>query len=125
MVSHLFAEEMGDKPYLQIEMDEHFSQVGVITRIEAFLNSIDHWRGKDERALPYALHPRGLNMGPARSGEACVLPQIGLFGQVTAAWLRGRGFDVSPMRHTAESFRLGQRELSSKECYSFTSLLGS
>ncbi len=55
-------------------MDEHFSQVGVITRIEAFLNSIDHWRGKDERALPYALHPRGLNMGPARSGETCVLP---------------------------------------------------
>lgn len=124
MVSHLFAEEMGDKPYLQIEMDEHFSQVGVITRIEAFLNSIDHWRGKDERALPYALHPRGLNMGPARSGETCVLPQIGPFGQVTAAWLRGRGFDVSPMRHTSESFRLGQRELSSKEYYSFTSLLG-
>ena len=124
MVSHLFAEEMGDKPYLQIEMDEHFSQVGVITRIEAFLNSIDHWWGKDERALPYALHPRGLNMGPARSGEACVLPQIGLFGQVAAAWLRGRGFDVSPMRHTSESFRLGQRELSSKEYYSFTSLLG-
>lgn len=124
MVSHLFAEEMGDKPYLQIEMDEHFSQVGVITRIEAFLNSIDHWRGKDERALPYALHPRGLNMGPARSGETCVLPQIGPFGQVTAAWLRGRGFDVAPIRHTPESFRLGQRELSSKEYYSFTSLLG-
>ncbi|MCR5288803.1 MAG: acyl-CoA dehydratase activase [Treponema sp.] len=42
MLSYLFKEEMGDKPYLQIEVDEHFSQVGVITRIEAFLNSLSH-----------------------------------------------------------------------------------
>ncbi len=40
MLSHLFKQEMGDKPYLQIEVDEHFSNVGVITRIEAFLNSL-------------------------------------------------------------------------------------
>ncbi|MCR5581916.1 MAG: acyl-CoA dehydratase activase [Pseudobutyrivibrio sp.] len=41
MISHLFKQEMGDKPYLQIEVDEHFSKVGVITRIEAFLNSLN------------------------------------------------------------------------------------
>ncbi len=40
MISHLFRQEMGDKPYLQIEVDEHYSKVGVITRIEAFLNSL-------------------------------------------------------------------------------------
>lgn len=33
---------MGDKPFLRIEFDEHYSKVGVITRIEAFLNSISH-----------------------------------------------------------------------------------
>lgn len=33
---------MGDKPFLQIEFDEHYSKVGVITRIEAFLNSTSH-----------------------------------------------------------------------------------
>ena len=27
---------------MQIEVDEHFSNVGVITRIEAFLNSLNH-----------------------------------------------------------------------------------
>ena len=31
MLSYLFKQEMGDKPYLQIEVDEHFSNVGVIT----------------------------------------------------------------------------------------------
>ena len=41
MLSYLFRKEMGDKPYLQIEVDEHFSPVGVITRIEAFLQSLE------------------------------------------------------------------------------------
>lgn len=42
MMNHLVGEVMGDKPMLQIEVDEHFSPIGVITRIEAFLNSLEH-----------------------------------------------------------------------------------
>ena len=34
LVNHMFREEMGDKPYLQIEVDEQYSAVGIITRIE-------------------------------------------------------------------------------------------
>ena len=49
MLSHLFKKEMGDKPYLQIEVDEHFSKVGVVTRIEAFLNSLSK---RNAKALP-------------------------------------------------------------------------
>ena len=41
MLSYLFRKEMGEKPYLHIEVDEHFSPVGVITRIEAFLQSLE------------------------------------------------------------------------------------
>ena len=47
MVDKLFAEEMGDKPYLAIECDEHFSRVGVITRVEAFLNALSHLSRED------------------------------------------------------------------------------
>lgn len=42
---------MGDKPYLKIEVDEHQSKVGVITRIEAFLNSLSHVENCTERAI--------------------------------------------------------------------------
>ena len=49
MLSYLFRKEMGDKPYLQIEVDEHFSPVGVITRIEAFLQSLE---GRPAQPLP-------------------------------------------------------------------------
>lgn len=41
MIAHLFQKEMGQKPFLHIEVDEHYSKVGVITRIEAFLNSLN------------------------------------------------------------------------------------
>ena len=42
MLQTLFRQEMASKPYLQIEVDEHFSPVGVITRIEAFLHSLEN-----------------------------------------------------------------------------------
>lgn len=54
MISHMFREIMGDKPYLSVEVDEHQSAVGVVTRIEAFLNSLKHVEnvkaGKDVEA---------------------------------------------------------------------------
>ena len=39
-LAHYFKEEMKGKPYLNIEVDEHFSSVGVLTRVEAFINSL-------------------------------------------------------------------------------------
>lgn len=38
--SHYFREEMKGKPYLHIEIDEHSSGVSIITRVEAFINSL-------------------------------------------------------------------------------------
>lgn len=65
MIAHLFASEMGDKPYLQVEVDEHYSKVGVVTRIEAFLNSIDNYtRSQAERSAREA-GPLVLGEGPA------------------------------------------------------------
>jgi len=40
ILSHYFREEMQGKPYLHLEIDEHSSGVGVITRLEAFINSL-------------------------------------------------------------------------------------
>ena len=40
VLSHFFREIMDGKPYLNIEVDEHSSGVGVITRLEAFVNSL-------------------------------------------------------------------------------------
>ncbi len=37
-----FKKEMGEKPFLHIEIDEHSADAGAITRCEAFLDSISH-----------------------------------------------------------------------------------
>lgn len=69
MLQHLVADEMGDKPYLQIEVDEHFSPVGVITRIEAFLNSLEH--------RPAARLPEGFEIRDVAHKKANILPSLG------------------------------------------------
>ena len=70
MLSHLFAEEMGTKPYLQIEVDEHFSKVGVITRVEAFLNALDHWDGAVEDVVPAPMSAVGAPTSAASAGAS-------------------------------------------------------
>jgi len=47
ILTHYFKKEMGSKPYLHIEVDEHSSKVGVITRVEAFINSIKNCEDND------------------------------------------------------------------------------
>ena len=40
-IQHFFDETMSNKPFLNIEIDEHSADAGVITRCEAFLDSIE------------------------------------------------------------------------------------
>jgi predicted CoA-substrate-specific enzyme activase len=44
-----FKDIMGDKPCLQLEIDEHSADAGVITRIEAFLESLKNYKPEDRR----------------------------------------------------------------------------
>ena len=39
-LSHFVHEEMAGKPYLELEIDEHSADAGMITRYEAFLDSL-------------------------------------------------------------------------------------
>jgi len=39
-----FKEKISPKPFLEIEIDEHSSDVGIITRLEAFLDSIENFQ---------------------------------------------------------------------------------
>ncbi len=39
-ITHFFRRNMSGKPYLQLELDEHSADAGMITRVEAFLDSL-------------------------------------------------------------------------------------
>ena len=124
MISHLFAEEMAGKPYLQIEMDEHYSKVGVETRVEAFLNAIEHYEAADLRGTPTSRHVVNLACEPLRKGELAGLPSFGPYGPLAAQWLRDQGIPVRELVPTPATLELGRKECTSKEYYSFASLLG-
>ena len=124
MISHLFAEEMGSKPYLAIEMDEHYSKVGVETRVEAFLNAIERYEASDLRGTPTSTRVVNTACEPVRADEVAGLPSFGPYGPLAAQWLRDQGISVRELVPTPETLELGRKETTSKEYYTFASLLG-
>lgn len=131
MLSYMFREEMGDKPYLQIEVDEHFSRVGVITRIEAFLNSLSH---RETAVLPdnfvlkdVVFHEEKLCMEiPDGDMETLYVPDFGLYTRYLCDYL-GKAYGV----HAAAmppidrlSLVVGRTETTTKEYLPFTAILG-
>lgn len=45
-ITHFFRKAMAGKPYLQLELDEHSADAGLITRCEAFVDSLRFYRFK-------------------------------------------------------------------------------
>ena len=129
MLSHLFKQEMGDKPYLQIEVDEHFSNVGVITRIEAFLNSLNH---RPVEVLPkdfvleqVEIPPCHLPAVPEKDFPLW-LPPLGEYTASLTGYFRAQGVDAHALPHlSAHALSLGRAETGAKEYLPFPALLGS
>ncbi|MCR4629484.1 MAG: acyl-CoA dehydratase activase [Clostridium sp.] len=132
MLSHMFREEMGEKPYLQIEVDEHYSSVGVITRIEAFLNSLSH---REARRLPESFDIRDVHFSrqhiaqlPGGNDDSPLyVPDLGLYSNYLCRYLQQayglRAEALPALSRTA--LAAGRAETTSKEYLPFTALLGS
>jgi predicted CoA-substrate-specific enzyme activase len=129
MLSHLFRQEMGEKPYLQIEVDEHFSKVGVITRIEAFLNSLSH---RPTQPLPAGFDLKAVSVRPAaldckpKEGKALYLPNLGWHTSYLAEYCKtALGVEAIPMAPVDQRIlALGRTATNSKEYLPFPALLG-
>ncbi len=120
MISHLFKEAMDGKPYLQIEVDEHFSKVGVITRIEAFLNSLE----SDEDKEKYADVPKVSMHQILERDKPAAIPGYGFYSKIFAKMLKADGYDVRILKADENALEMGRGETTSKEYFTFTMLLG-
>ncbi|MDO5135693.1 MAG: acyl-CoA dehydratase activase [Eubacteriales bacterium] len=130
VLSHAFRREMGDKPYLAVEIDEQTSAVGVVTRIEAFLRSV-HGRptcrlekGFDLKAVTVKPYP--VTTLREIAGERVYFPALGKYTEAIARYLRetysleGIPCDITDR----ETIRIGRSLTSSKEYITFTAMLG-
>ena len=131
--SHYFREIMGDKPYLQVEVDEHASPVGVITRLEAFLHSLSEEPRETNPPTPSKL-TEGMEHRPVKilsdlsllpRGGTLYLPQLYPYGELGKEALHSLGISAKLCPpSTAKSLDMGKEHILTNEYLSFSSLLG-
>ncbi|WP_147820714.1 acyl-CoA dehydratase activase [Salidesulfovibrio onnuriiensis] len=129
--AHYFKEIMGSKPYLTIEVDEHSSGVGVLTRVEAFVNSLG--KSKPQPAGPLEAYTDMPPEEPVRIAAEgfgplqgpVFLPRLYPYAHLACAALQAEGVDARLLEPTTEtSMALGRRHTVTNEYYSLAALLG-
>jgi predicted nucleotide-binding protein (sugar kinase/HSP70/actin superfamily) len=109
-----FKEELGDKPYLHIEIDEHSADAGAITRCEAFLDSIENRRDMpDEDAAV-----RRTTKMPSLGRRKMYIPPMSDHAFAVAAAFERCGLPAEVLPESdKETVDMGMKYASGKECY--------
>ena len=123
-----FKEEMGDKPFLHIEIDEHSADAGAITRCEAFLDSIEQQRSNNGNGKVY--YEKALTLNPASAlprfsatslaKRTIYLPSMCAHSFAIRAAFEACGINSEMLPDSdRESVDIGRRYVSGKECYPY------
>lgn len=116
-----FKQEMGTKPFLHIEIDEHSADAGAITRCEAFMDSVQnriaghpgHTESRDNTiTAPHLSHT-------LRHAERTIyLPRMSVHAFAVAAAFEHCGISAEVLPETDKTaIDLGKKFVSGKECY--------
>ncbi|MBI5099445.1 MAG: CoA protein activase [Nitrospirae bacterium] len=128
-IQHFFDGTMSNKPFLNIEIDEHSADAGVITRCEAFLDSIEgQSRGAEERKRESGKVRKSVSEEatsplprfPASSLKRRVvyIPMMSDHAFGLAAAFEACGLEAEVMKAPdVETVTIGRRFVSGKECY--------
>ncbi len=110
-----FKDIMGDKPCLQLEIDEHSADAGVVTRIEAFLESLKNYKQDIYRGARGNRREKTVKTDTGK--RTLYIPYMGDASKGMAACLRGYGqpAEVMPMADEAALMR-GRAYTTGKEC---------
>ncbi|MDA8088377.1 MAG: acyl-CoA dehydratase activase, partial [Nitrospiraceae bacterium] len=123
VLKYLKQELEGKKPYLHIEIDEHSADAGALTRLEAFLDSVEGWEKSRGRIQPAAeafrLSPHAPRKG-RHAGRTIFLPRMSdhAFALKAALEHSGARAEVLPPSDS-KTLEYGARFVSGKECYPY------
>ncbi|MGD9496834.1 MAG: acyl-CoA dehydratase activase [Armatimonadota bacterium] len=113
-IIQFFRERVGEKPTLIIEVDEHSADAGMITRCEAFLDSLDATRG---RQFAKGRHLRPLSID-SDSRRVMLIPNMSDHAYALAAAFQAQGMPAEVLPEPdAETLMWGRRYTSGKECF--------
>ena len=123
-ILHYVRDEMKGKPYLQLEVDEHSADAGMITRCEAFLDSLQgkHPMAKERKERPAVSI---IKAAPSKT-RTLYFPYMCDSAYILAAASRHCGIDsqVLPMQDAVD-LKLGREHTSSRECFPMICTTGS
>ena len=121
---HYVRDEMIGKPYLHLEVDEHSADAGVVTRLEAFLDSLD---GYLKVSGSHAVEPKYIhNTENKVEGRTLYIPYARDTVHAIAASSRLCGIkaEVLPMPGAYE-IEIARKLTNGQECFPFIATLGS
>jgi predicted CoA-substrate-specific enzyme activase len=128
-IQHFFDDTLSNKPYLHIEIDEHSADAGVITRCEAFLDSIGQQEKSEEAKKSASEEVRKRRSDKDTSalprfrtsalGKRIVyIPRMSDHVYGLAAAFENCGMQAEVMNvPDIETVKIGRRYVSGKECY--------
>ena len=105
---------MRGKPYLEIEIDEHSSDVGAITRLEAFLDSL---KNVTVEPAPVRLSPFRYRVTGNLKRKIYLPPMTDQAQAIVAAFQACGGEAEALPPSDEETLELGRQLTSGKECY--------
>jgi predicted nucleotide-binding protein (sugar kinase/HSP70/actin superfamily) len=124
---HFVKKEMKGKPFMHIEVDEHSADAGMITRIEAFLDSLKGWKinksietDKNETSVAVSIENSDL------SQRTIYFPYARDSVHAMSASTRSCGIpsEVLPMQNESD-IELARKYTNGQECFPFIATLGS
>jgi len=123
-LTHYVREEMKGKPYLHMEVDEHSADAGVVTRLEAFLDSLDGYLKVNGSRSPEPGYVH--NTVNKVDGRTIYFPYARDTVHALAASSRLCGIkaEVLPMPD-ANDIRIARKLTNGQECFPFIATLGS
>ncbi len=93
-VLHLVEDIMGGKPLGQLEIDEHAAEAGIVTRLEAFVDTISGFANATE---PRAVPPKEIYRSASTvidTGKTFIIPRMAPHVELVGALLEGSGVNA-------------------------------
>ncbi len=124
---HFVKEELKEKPFLHLEVDEHSADAGLITRIEAFLDSLKGW----ENNLVLSAETKETEVNKVENEKiskqrTIYFPYARDQVHILSAAVRSCGFpsEVLPMQNETD-IELGRKYTNGQECFPMICTTGS
>ena len=112
-ITHFFKRAIGGKPFLQLEIDEHSADAGIVTRLEAFIDSIKNSKNKQ-----YNKKNRAPKFGTEQKRNRIYIPNMSDHAHTLAGAFRACGQDAIVMDESDDTtVYWGRKYTTGKECF--------